>query len=161
MFSSYLGINNKNKSAAPAENHIRIEVWIKEIYLAGKVPYLELHEAGVIHVVFDYFIRTFQEESFVRGHFVEYYFLNRRFTWPVWRKKLKMKLKEPWRDLILNEYWRASNLLSPIKRIRGFWSETSPSPSKTPYPKSFGNDPACPSKAPWSSSSGYDYVQSM
>lgn len=49
-------------------------------------------------------------------------------------------------------------LRKPISNILGFCSPVddrviSCSPSKAPYPKSLGKDPACPSYAPFSSSS--------
>ena len=68
---SHLRIDDENKSAASAEDNLRIERGIERIDLAGKIPDLELHEGAVGDVVTHDLTRTLQKQSLVRRHLME------------------------------------------------------------------------------------------
>lgn len=56
-----LYVNDKDYTSALAENHVRIEVWIKIINLAREIPDLELDKAVVVNVVLDDLVGRLQE----------------------------------------------------------------------------------------------------
>lgn len=70
------GIDDEHQCATSFEYHFRIECRIEEINLSGKIPYLELHEAAVVDIIFDNFIRGLEEQRLVRRHLVEDDFLD-------------------------------------------------------------------------------------
>ena len=66
-----LRVDDKDDGAAPLEDFLRVEGGVDEVDLAGKVPYGELDEGRVGHVLLDDLIRALEEEGLVRRHLVE------------------------------------------------------------------------------------------
>jgi len=71
-----LGIDDKDQGSTASKDHVRIKGRLEEVNLAGEVPDLELHKAGVVDVVLHDLTGRLQEERLVRRHLVEDHFLD-------------------------------------------------------------------------------------
>lgn len=85
-----LNVDDKDDTSTFTEDHIRIEVRVEIVDLAGKVPDLKLNKAIVDVVLYD-LVGRFQEYGVVRGHLMEHHFLDGTLPGP-----MKAHQEYPW-----------------------------------------------------------------